>query len=157
MEAQPRKQSGHSGPHEHFGEHSGEHSEHGAALALQTGREVSGRPVCGGEAVSLERALADALLDDGEQEFDCMLLFEFPVAMLESPSGEDGKRAAACLCQFSGAARLIFITTSTDGHSVRLFSEDEVSRGLTELSWSYARILSFMPGTLARQQHTTIN
>ncbi|MCB1421188.1 MAG: hypothetical protein KDJ69_01715 [Nitratireductor sp.] len=153
MEIQPSKQSGHPGSHEY----SGEHSERSAAIVLQTGREVSGRPLRGTKAVSLERALADALLDDGEQEFDCMLLFEFPVAMLESSSGEDGKRAAACLCQFSGAARLIFITTSKDGHSVRLFSEDEVSCELAELSWSYARILSFMPGTLARQQHSTIN
>lgn len=149
MEIQPRKKSGHPGPLEQ--------SERSAAVALQTGCSVSGRPLNGSETVSLERALAAALLDDGEQEFDCMLLFEFPVAMLESPSGEDCERAAACLCQFSGAARLIFITTSADGHSVQLFSEDEVACELAELSWSYARILSFMPGTLACQQHSAIN
>ena len=146
MNTQPRKHTGHTGQAD---------GKHGIPVALQTGQQLSGK------TASLEQALADALLENGEQEFDCMLLFEFPATMLVGgPAGgleESDERAAACLCQFGGKARAIFITTSADGHSVRLFEEAEVSRELAELSWSYARILSFMPGTLARQEHPAIN
>lgn len=139
MNSQPRKHSGQ------------DVGQHGIPVALQTGQQLSAR------TASLEQALADALLENGEQEFDCMLLFEFPAAMIAGGVDENGERAAACLCQFGGKARAIFITTSADGHSVRLFEEAEVSRELAELSWSYARILSFIPGTLARQQNPAIN
>ena len=105
---------------------------------------------------SLQQALANALVDDGEQEFDVMLLFEFPAAMLAGALHYKGERAAACLSQFGGKARAIFIATSADGHTVRLFDETEVSRELAMLSWSYARILSFIPG-MPGQQRPAIN
>lgn len=145
------------------GKHSG-HTEYdgGGVPVLAPAAELSaGKPVRRSKAGSLEQALADALLENGEQEFDCMLLFEFPATMLgdalQKPGAKDGMRAAACLCQLGSKAQLIFITTSADGHSVRLYEENEVTRELAELSWSYARILSFMPATLACEQHPAIN
>ena len=128
-------------------------SKTGIAVVSGAANRPCGQSVRTRGTGSLEQALADALLEDGEEEFDCMLLFEFPATML----GGDGERSASCLCRLGGKARLIFIATSDDGHSVRLFDETEVSRELAELSWSYARILSFMPATLTRQQQPAIN
>ena len=144
MDTEPLKQPAQIGP---------DCSKTGIAVVSGAANRPCGQSVRTRGTGSLEQALADALLEDGEEEFDCMLLFEFPATML----GGDGERSASCLCRLGGKARLIFIATSDDGHSVRLFDETEVSRELAELSWSYARILSFMPATLTRQQQPAIN
>lgn len=109
---------------------------------------------------TLETALAQAF---GEaRNFRCGLLFEFPPQMLGAQSG----RAAACLCEQGGKARLFFLNFFDAGAgeatSLSLFEENEVPQGLCELGWSYARVLShltfmvspdrFSPGTAQGEQ-----
>ncbi|WP_075995792.1 hypothetical protein [Salaquimonas pukyongi] len=142
-----------------FHRHSAHARAHTGAHTVQNGVKMDfpakpkTRSRTAGNSCSLEQALADALLEDGKEEFECMLLFEFPAGML----GSDKERAAACLCKLGCEARLVFICASPDGHSVRLYEEKEVTCELVELSWSYARILSFMPGMLTRQRNAAIN
>ena len=58
---------------------------------------------------------------------------------------EEAARGAAFLCQIDRQARLIFLAFGEDGGSVRLFEESEVPENLSDLGWSYARVLSHLP------------
>ncbi|MCB1386399.1 MAG: hypothetical protein KDJ80_10730 [Nitratireductor sp.] len=90
---------------------------------------------------ALRDALRNAFTADGITDFCCALLFEFPPQLM----AEEAARGAAFLCQIDRQARLIFLAFGEDGGSVRLFEESEVPENLSDLGWSYARVLSHLP------------